>query len=46
MFLFGNGLDVLADDTDAFQVFAALRDDDVGILLGGFDKLLMHGFQH
>ena len=42
----GNGLDVLADDADALHVLTALRNDDVGILLGGFDELLVHGFQH
>ena len=25
---------------------SAIRDDDVGILLGGFDELIVHGLQH
>ena len=28
------------------HVVSAIGDDDVGILFGGFDELIVHGFQH
>lgn len=44
LFLY-QSLYILAEDTDALEVFATLRNDDVSIALGRFDKLLVHRLQ-
>ena len=38
--------DVLLHHGDGARVVAAVGQDDVGMLLRGFDKLVVHGFEH
>ena len=38
--------DEAGQQSDGHLVVAPLRDDDVGVALGGFDELQVHGLQH
>ena len=46
LFLRHKAFDVFAENADTLGVLATLRNDDVGITLGGLDELLVHGLEH
>lgn len=45
LFLGYQSLDVVAEDADALDILTSLRDDEVSIAFGWFDKLLVHGLE-
>ena len=39
-------LDILTKNGDALGVLSSLRDDEIGVTLGGLNELFVHGLQH